>query len=284
MTPRHQLGVTTLGVTPQHQLGVTTVCVLRRKQQWAQEKKRRRKEARQEYREKKLKELHEVRASMSEEELSKWREEQAEKAKHRMQQLKEKKERLEQGMKEGQRILIDMDFAEYMSEKEMKSIVQQLSYCYGANARASICCHLMLTGVDGAVKQALAKQIPSYQNWMATVSPLCFTDFLKEEKDKLVYLTADSDNEIHELDANKVYIVGGLVDRNRHKGLCLNKAKTHGIQTARLPIGEYVQLASSKVMCTNHVVEILIKWCEVKDWEQAFTSVIPIRKRKAVDT
>jgi tRNA (guanine9-N1)-methyltransferase len=35
-----------------------------------------------------------------------------------------------------------------------------------------------------------------------------------------------------------------------------------------------------QVMCTNHVVEMLIKWLDVRDWKLAFESVIPTRKRK----
>lgn len=39
-----------------------------------------------------------------------------------------------------------------------------------------------------------------------------------------MYLSADSPNTITQLEKGKVYIIGGLVDRNAHKGLCLRKA------------------------------------------------------------
>jgi tRNA (guanine9-N1)-methyltransferase len=99
-----------------------------------------------------------------------------------------------------------------------------------------------------------------------------------EEKANLVYLTADSPNTITSLDPGKTYIIGGIVDRNRYKRLCLDKANEQGIAHAKLPIGDYIKMASRQVLTTNQVVEIMLEWLKEKDWEKAFIKVIPQRK------
>ena len=73
------------------------------------------------------------------------------------------------------------------------------------------------------------------------------------DKSKLVYLTADSDVTLKSLDPSDVYIIGGIVDRNRYKNLTLDKANKDGIRHARLPIGDYMTLQSSCVLTVNHV-------------------------------
>jgi len=98
-------------------------------------------------------------------------------------------------------------------------------------------------------------------------------------KSTVVYLTADSEDELSELRPDETYIIGGICDHNRYKNLCLNKARDFGIRTARLPIGRYLtSLSTRKVLTVNQVFEILIKWVETKDWEQSLYSVIPKRK------
>lgn len=62
----------------------------------------------------------------------------------------------------------------------------------------------------------------------------------------MVYLTADSDKELETLERGKVYVLGGIVDRNRHKGICSGKAAQLGVQTAKLPLGRYVRLGTSQ--------------------------------------
>ncbi len=57
-----------------------------------------------------------------------------------------------------------------------------------------------------------------FDNWFITRTPDHYLDYFKADngdRGKLVYLTADSDNELTELDDSKIYVIGGLVDHNK---------------------------------------------------------------------
>ncbi|KAH9833792.1 guanine-1-methyltransferase-domain-containing protein [Rhodofomes roseus] len=98
-------------------------------------------------------------------------------------------------------------------------------------------------------------------------------------KESVVYLTADSQDELTELKEGETYIIGGICDHNRYKNLCFDKAESSGIRSARLPIGTYLaSLKTRKVLTVNQTFEILLNWVETRDWEQALEAVIPKRK------
>jgi len=98
------------------------------------------------------------------------------------------------------------------------------------------------------------------------------------EEGEIVYLSSESDNVLTHLKPNSTYIIGGLVDKNRHKGICHKRAVNRGIKTAKLPIKEYLEMRDRQVLVTNHVLEILLKWMEFGDWGKAFMEVMPKRK------
>lgn len=65
----------------------------------------------------------------------------------------------------------------------------------------------------------------------------CFSLFPLET---LVYLTPDSEHALEDVDLNKVYILGGLVDESIQKKVTFQKAWEYSVKTARLPIQEYM--------------------------------------------
>jgi tRNA (guanine9-N1)-methyltransferase len=119
-------------------------------------------------------------------------------------------------------------------------------YCYAANSRSTNPAHLWLTGCTGVMEARLQK-IPGFNNWVIEKEARPYIEALKNQKENLVYLTADSNNVLEELDLKSIYIIGGLVDRNRFKGITMDKAKEQGIKSAKLPIGNYLKMSSSQV-------------------------------------
>ncbi|KAI3601403.1 trna (guanine-n-)-methyltransferase [Moniliophthora roreri] len=194
----------------------------------------------------------------------------------------------------GGRVVVDLGFDEMMSEKEISSMTSQLAYTYSANRNMSFPFSLIYTSLNGrtlarleAMNDAAYKRWSHTEWWQEDYSRLWLKTADGEDEEKahevlkasIVYLTADSDEELEELKPEEIYIIGGIVDRNRYKNLCLNKAKEAGIRTARLPIGRYVSsLPTRRVLTVNQVFEIMLKWVETRDWEQAFYSIIPKRK------
>jgi tRNA (guanine9-N1)-methyltransferase len=100
-----------------------------------------------------------------------------------------------------------------------------------------------------------------------------------ERRASIVYLTADSPHELTCLAEEDVYIIGGIVDRNRHKNLTLEQATAAGIRHARLPIQAHMKMTGSHVLTVNQVFELLLAWLELRDWRAACERAVPKRKR-----
>uniref|UniRef100_A0A0G4GWW7 tRNA (guanine(9)-N(1))-methyltransferase n=1 Tax=Chromera velia CCMP2878 TaxID=1169474 RepID=A0A0G4GWW7_9ALVE len=183
--------------------------------------------------------------------------------------------------REGPSVVIDCEFAPLLTEKELKSLVQQSMYVYGANRKAKTPVQLHFTGVDpkeeggGAVADGF-RRLSGCDTWLCSFHKNGFADVFP--KDRLVYLTSDSETSLTSLDSDRVFVIGGIVDRNRLKGQTKTKAEELKLQTAKLPIADHVQLDGSKVLTVNQVFDILLKFLEFRDWRSAFLAAIAPRK------
>ena len=211
---------------------------------------------------------------------------------------KEIKEEFKQKCKKSLRVIIDCDFEHLMNEVSNKSMVRQIVDLYGINRRSQNPFRLILYGVGKQIKEGLKKS--NYENWIGIeiyfkedyptfekfIQEILYKEDkrpLTEIKNNIYYLTADSENNIQNIDNNATYIIGGIVDRNKYKGLSFNKAKELGINHGKFPIGEYLKLQSSQVLTTNHTFHILNEFSIKHDWKEAFISIIPKRKQEHED-
>lgn len=209
-------------------------------------------------------------------------------------------------------IVIDCDFDDLMRDNERISLASQITRCYSDNRKALFRAHLTYCSFGGKLKErfdtVLGKNYQSFRGvrnldcdfvetaerakeWMSDSEGgklagmfSKYADLDDEAREKLkqegeiVYLSSEADEDLTELKPYSTYIIGGLVDKNREKGVCHRRATKRGIRTARLPIGQYMELQSRKVLATNHVNEIMVKWLECGDWGEAFMKAIPKRK------
>lgn len=201
-------------------------------------------------------------------------------------QLKRIKYTPEEQIKTGVKVIVDCEFDSLMNEREIVSLGNQISRCYSAKRHCKYNVDLTISSFNGHLKTRFDTLVREYLAWKNI--DIQTNDHLqeilpkdKEALSKVVYLTADTDEVLESLDSGYTYIVGGIVDKNRHKNICINKAKELGLKVGRLPIDKFIKINGRQVLATSHVFEICCKWFENgKDWGKAFNEVLPPRKVK----
>jgi len=168
---------------------------------------------------------------------------------------------------------IDLSFDDLMNDREIASLAQQLSYCHSANRRAGYPMRVVFASLTGRTAEKLCV---GAENWTVQHETRGYLELFKAEH--LIYLSSESDTPLDTIDPTLVYVVGGLVDHNRHKGLTHRKAVEAGVRTARLPIDEHLDMSQRRVLAVNHVVDILVQRATGLDWPAVLMNVMPERR------
>lgn len=175
-------------------------------------------------------------------------------------------------------ICVDMSFADLMIEKDLHKCIKQVSRCYSINRRYENPMQFYITSLTGKSEQVMNKN-DGWRNWDIHFHESSYLELELYPKDKIVYLTAESDNVLREINDSTLYVIGGLVDHNSKKGLCHKLAIEKGIRHARLPLGEYVQMSVRKVLSIVHVFQIIGGAAQKRPWEEVLMEVLPQRSQ-----
>ena len=214
-------------------------------------------------------------------------------------------------------LVVDCSFDALMTPSESCSLTKQLVHAYAAvkrTDRSPACARLLLADLSAARVEALCRIVgasawrlhstpgslqalfpaavaaaaaaaaaplpPPAACAVGSPPPLAFCAALPPAR--LVYLTSEAADVLWDPQPGTAYVIGGIVDRNRHKGLTLDKAAALGLPTARLPLTEVFEelfpaaagagssgggggsgsaARKNRVLTVNKVVELLSRVC-----------------------
>ncbi|KAH0628466.1 hypothetical protein JD844_009679 [Phrynosoma platyrhinos] len=194
------------------------------------------------------------------------------------------KEYLLDAKETGPRLCIDLSMTRHMTKKEISRLAIQIRRLYGSNKKSQSPFWLYLTGFveNSPIYEACLRMNDGFTNYLMDVTPESYLDLFPLET--IVYLTPDAENALEEVDPQKVYILGGLVDESIQKRLTLHKAQEEHLQTARLPIQEYMvkninaKNYYSTTLAINQVFDALSTFYVTKSWEEALKAAVSLGK------
>uniref|UniRef100_A0A8B9Z0V8 tRNA methyltransferase 10 homolog B n=1 Tax=Buteo japonicus TaxID=224669 RepID=A0A8B9Z0V8_9AVES len=197
-------------------------------------------------------------------------------------------ERLLEAKASGPRLCVDLGVADCMTEKETSRLASQIRRLYGANRRAKKPFWLCLTEfvVGSLIYKECFRMNDGFSNYLMDTTEESYLDLFP--LDAIVYLTPDSENVLEDIDPNKVYVLGGLVDESIHKKLTLQRAQEQSLQTARLPIREYMVKTTntknyhSETLAVNQVFDVLSTYYETRSWPAALKAGVSSGKGYAL--
>ena len=206
--------------------------------------------------------------------------------------LKEKqKENLLEGYNSNFIICFDLNYNSYMDWKEQKSLVSQLSLCYSINKHNKKKINFYFTNMTKDLMDKLNKN--GAEKWKVHYhdSPFYSIEELIKLNKEFVYLTPDAEEDLEDVTDDKIYIIGGIVDRTVIKNLSLNRISNlkHdnnynkiNIISRKLPLLKYIKDLKNIVLNINTVVEILSFYNDMdedkKDWKTVLETALPKRK------
>ena len=205
--------------------------------------------------------------------------------------LKEKeKENLLEAYNSNFIICFDLNFNHYMEKKEQKSLSSQLALCYNINKRNNKKINFYFTNMTQELMNILNKNDADKWKVHYHDEPFYLIDDLIKLKKEFVYLSPDAEEELNDVNEDKIYIIGGIVDRTVIQNLSLNRIISLKnddnceikIVAKKLPLIKYIKDVKNTVLNINTVVEILSLYADMdedkKDWKTVFEKALPKRK------
>nr|CAG4635714.1 EOG090X0D3U [Artemia franciscana] len=197
-----------------------------------------------------------------------------------------------------QRVCVDLSLDSYMSEKDCNKCMKQVMRCYSLNRRAANPLQFYVTSLIGRPKEVLDKN-KGCEFWDEVGDPLWLElggsrhVILVFKYEIVVVTTCCSHNCIANIEVTVAHLIALKVDHKLLKGLTHRLAIEAGIAHAKLPLDEFIDMKTRKVLtidqerivyerkrcwCWYPVYDILRRMANGEHWGEAIVAALPSRK------
>ena len=151
-------------------------------------------------------------------------------------------------------IIFDWNWESQHPDNLLTSLTQQIIYSHSCNKKFDKPIEILVTNLSNTVREKLDKV--NYRNWdcfhhsslnLNTLldngmfinstnydieidldENLCNRLYERSVKKKIIYLSADADQVLEDINHDDIYIIGAITDRNQMPGAALERAKSLG--------------------------------------------------------
>jgi tRNA (guanine9-N1)-methyltransferase len=196
------------------------------------------------------------------------------------------------------KVYIDCSFGDKMSSKEQSRLAQQIGRCYATNKALDKPVHLTLCNLSeqSPFFAELTRVNSGFENYIVKRTGERVEELNADRLADLVYLSPDASEYLEEVNASRVYVIGGLVDETVNKKVTLGKCADLKIKTYALPIEKYLKrrpgndsttslYSYNKILAINQVFDVLAGVFDKKqgDWPRVLDANVPKRKGFCLD-
>lgn len=202
--------------------------------------------------------------------------------------LKAKKQEIKQGVKDAYnsnfQIIFDLDYTEHMKQEDIKSLAVQMGYSYGLNKKIKTKIAFYYTNFNGPLKDQVERMGGLLWHVHRTEEMFYNDKEILGLNKEFIYLSPDAEKDLEEVTEDKIYIIGGLVDKPVIKNRSLLRVKSIlddnpnlKLSCFKLPLAKYVDNLYNPALNVNTVVQILSNYLDYKDWKKAIDIALPNR-------
>lgn len=179
------------------------------------------------------------------------------------------------------RVVVNCSFAENMARRDLTSLAKQLQLSYTAVRDLRSPIQLHFTSLHSGNPGMYILNKIGYEKWLVHAHTQSVWDLF--EPAQLVVLSPDAEEDLDEVLEDKVYVIGGLVDRVIQRNQTKAQAEAQGdIALRRLPIKTFGPPGMYPVLNIDVVVSILherLTRGKDSDWREILLHCMPQRQK-----